>query len=109
MLRSYMILVARRLTTRTSGTKRNETGEEIEGVAVEDGLKERVIWTIRALIAALMRHHMVGDILHRERGVGMEGLAVVDRDKEGRLVIDKEGIEERREEETEEEEGRRMC
>lgn len=55
-------------------------------------LKKRVMWTISALIAASARHLMLEEIV---RGHGeMEELVLVDREGEGRLVMDKEGMRE---------------
>lgn len=63
------------------------TGEDVD---IAGGLKMRVMWTISSLIAASARHFMLEEIVrdHHE----MESLLLVDRDGEGTVVMDKEGI-----------------
>ncbi|KMZ62589.1 hypothetical protein ZOSMA_450G00010 [Zostera marina] len=93
-LRSCVILASRRMW---SGGESAEIGEE-EAVAVEEGLKERVIWTIGALIAASSRHHMVKELVKGGIGEGMEEVEVRDRDGEGVVIIETDGIQEWRDE-----------
>ncbi|CAK7347120.1 unnamed protein product [Dovyalis caffra] len=59
------------------------------------GLKTRVVWTISALIAASARHYLLHDVVkeHRE----MEKLVLVDREGEGTVAMEKEGLKECRE------------
>lgn len=54
------------------------------------GLKTRVVWTISALIAASARHYLLNDVVkgHKE----MEMLVLKDREGEGTVVMDKEGL-----------------
>lgn len=65
------------------------TGEDVD---IAGGLKMRVMWTISSLIAASARHFMLEEIVrdHHE----MESLLLVDRDGEGTVVMEKEGIRE---------------
>ncbi|KAF9682533.1 hypothetical protein SADUNF_Sadunf05G0118900 [Salix dunnii] len=60
------------------------------------GLKTRVVWTISALIAASARHYLLNDVVkeHWE----MERLVLVDREGEGTVAMEKEGLRECREE-----------
>lgn len=73
------------------GFKSGSTATE-EDVDIAGGLKMRVMWTISSLIAASARHFMLKEIVgdHHE----MESLLLVDRDGEGTVVMDKEGMRE---------------
>ncbi|XP_010269221.1 PREDICTED: F-box protein At1g22220-like [Nelumbo nucifera] len=66
------------------------------------GLKLRVVWTISALIAASARHYLLRDVIREHRE--MESLVLKDREEEGTMVMDKEGLREFREAAVEEEE-----
>lgn len=63
------------------------------------GLKTRVVWTISTLIAASARHFLLKEVVkgHRE----MERVTLKDREGEGTVVMEKEGLRECREEECE--------
>lgn len=56
------------------------------------GLKTRVMWTISALIAASVRHFLLREVIrdHNE----MEELVLTDREGEGVVVVDKQGLRE---------------
>ncbi|KAJ9146418.1 hypothetical protein P3X46_028687 [Hevea brasiliensis] len=56
------------------------------------GLKARVVWTISALIAASARHYLLKEVVkeHEE----MERLELKDKETEGIVVMDKEGLRE---------------
>lgn len=77
------------------GFKSGSTMAE-EEADIAGGLKMRVMWTISSLIAASARHFMLEEIVrdHHE----MESLLLVDRDGEGTVVMDKEGMRECRSE-----------
>lgn len=72
---------------------------EEEEQAAATGLKERVIWTIGALIAASARHHMVREVVLGEKGEEMDELVVADRDREGVVMMAREGLGEWRKDE----------
>lgn len=55
----------------------------------------RVVWTISALIAASARHFMVVDVV-KEQG-SLSHLVVCDRENEGTVIMDKDGLREFRE------------
>ncbi|KAL6962703.1 hypothetical protein U1Q18_037662 [Sarracenia purpurea var. burkii] len=59
------------------------------------GLKMRVVWTISALIAASARHYMLKEVV-KEHGE-LERLVVRDREEEGTVVMEKDGLRECRE------------
>ncbi|GMI77215.1 auxin up-regulated f-box protein 1 [Hibiscus trionum] len=58
-------------------------------------LKTRVMWTISALIAASVRHFLLREVVREHNGV--EELVITDRDGEGVVVVEKEGMREWRE------------
>ncbi|KAJ6774364.1 hypothetical protein OIU79_017715 [Salix purpurea] len=88
-LKSCVILAFRR----AANPEGNSAGAEIDFTG---GLKTRVVWTISALIAASARHYLLNDVVkeHRE----MERLVLVDREGEGTVAMEKEGLRECREE-----------
>ncbi|KAG5222892.1 F-box protein [Salix suchowensis] len=88
-LKSCVILGFRR----AANPEGNSAGAEIDFTG---GLKTRVVWTISALIAASARHYLLNDVVkeHRE----MERLVLVDREGEGTVAMEKEGLRECREE-----------
>ncbi|XP_061973436.1 F-box protein AUF2-like isoform X2 [Populus nigra] len=88
-LRSCVILGFRRV----ANPEGNSADEEIDFTG---GLKTRVVWAISALIAASARHYLLNDVVkeHRE----MERLVLVDREGEGTVAMEKEGLRECREE-----------
>ncbi|PIN22415.1 hypothetical protein CDL12_04875 [Handroanthus impetiginosus] len=59
------------------------------------GLKMRVVWTISALIAASARHYMMADVVNEQHF--LSHLVVNDRENEGVVIMDKEGLREFRE------------
>lgn len=59
------------------------------------GLKMRVVWTISALIAASARHYMAADVVDEQRL--LSHLIVSDRENEGMMIMDKDGLREFRE------------
>lgn len=59
------------------------------------GLKMRVVWTISALIAASARHYMAADVINEQHF--LSHLIVCDRENEGTVVMDKDGLREFRE------------
>ncbi|XP_057794591.1 F-box protein AUF2-like [Salvia miltiorrhiza] len=59
------------------------------------GMKTRVVWTISALIAASARHHMAADVVDEQRL--LSHLVVSDREGEGAMIMDKDGLREFRE------------
>ncbi|KAJ6730373.1 hypothetical protein OIU85_021195 [Salix viminalis] len=75
---------------------RREANSENAEIDFAGGLKTRVVWTISALIAASARHYLLNDVVkeHRE----MERLVLVDREGEGTVAMEKEGLRECREE-----------
>ncbi|KAK9930559.1 hypothetical protein M0R45_027594 [Rubus argutus] len=60
------------------------------------GLKVRVVWTISALIAASARHYLLKEVVREQSG--LECLVLRDREGEGTVVMEKEGLRECREE-----------
>lgn len=71
------------------------------------GLKMRVIWTISALIAASARHYMIKDVVKDHAQISR--LVVRDREGEGTVVMNMDGLREcsvKGEEDEAEEEGR---
>nr|XP_011464592.1 PREDICTED: LOW QUALITY PROTEIN: F-box protein At1g22220 [Fragaria vesca subsp. vesca] len=74
------------------------------------GLKVRVVWTISALIAASARHYLLKEVVREQ--TGLECLVLRDREAEGAVVMEKDGLRECREEGEEvgdEEEGLDRC
>ncbi|XP_065848251.1 F-box protein AUF2-like [Euphorbia lathyris] len=60
------------------------------------GLKARVVWTISALIAASARHYLLKDVVKQHEE--MEILVLKDKEEEGTVVMEKEGLRECRKE-----------
>lgn len=60
------------------------------------GLKVRVVWTISALIAASARHYLLKEVVREQSG--LECLVLRDREGEGTVVMEMEGLRECREE-----------
>ncbi|KAL3845816.1 hypothetical protein ACJIZ3_003219 [Penstemon smallii] len=58
-------------------------------------LKARVVWTISALIAASARHYMIRDVIEEQNF--LSNLLVTDRENEGTVVMDEDGLREFRE------------
>lgn len=56
------------------------------------GLKTRVMWTISALIAASVRHFLLREVVRDHNGI--EELVLTDREEEGVVVVDKQGLRE---------------
>ncbi|KAB2023784.1 hypothetical protein ES319_D06G043000v1 [Gossypium barbadense] len=79
------------------------------------GLKRRVMWTISALMAASVRHFLLREVVREHKG--MEELVITDREGEGEVVMEEQGLREWREareshvrvEEEEEERGRTVV
>ncbi|XVF39497.1 hypothetical protein PTKIN_Ptkin01aG0039300 [Pterospermum kingtungense] len=59
------------------------------------GLKTRVMWTISALIAASVRHFLLREVVRDHNGI--EELVLTDREEEGVVTADKQGLREWRE------------
>ncbi|KAH6759005.1 hypothetical protein C2S51_019240 [Perilla frutescens var. frutescens] len=59
------------------------------------GLKMRVVWTISALIAASARHYMAADVIDEQHL--LSHLIVCDRESEGTVIMDKDGLRDFRE------------
>ncbi|KAK4428526.1 F-box protein [Sesamum alatum] len=76
------------LAFRNSGDSSNDN-------AGGGGLKMRVVWTISALIAASARHYMMADVVNEQHS--LSHLVVNDRDNEGTVIMDKDGMREFRE------------
>ncbi|KAJ4840330.1 hypothetical protein Tsubulata_023744 [Turnera subulata] len=68
---------------------------EAESADFTGGLKTRVVWTISALIAASARHYLLNDVVRDH--VEMERLVLGDREGEGTVVMEREGLRECRE------------
>jgi|UniRef100_A0A2N9EYB1 hypothetical protein len=68
--------------------------EDLGDVDFAGGLKLRVVWTISALIAASARHYLLKEVV--EENKELETLILRDREGEGTLVMDKEGLSELR-------------
>jgi hypothetical protein len=64
-------------------------------VGFAGGLKLRVVWTINALIAASARHHLLREVVKEQKQ--LERLVLRDKDGEGTVVMDKDGLREFRE------------
>ncbi|WCJ44500.1 F-box family protein [Euphorbia peplus] len=60
------------------------------------GLKARVVWTISALIAASARHYLLRDVVKQHEE--MERLVLRDKEEEGTVVMEAEGLRECRKE-----------
>ena len=58
------------------------------------GLKLRVVWTISALIAASARHYLLRELVEEHEEI--EKLVLTDKEGEGTLVMNKEGLAELR-------------
>ncbi|PRQ21463.1 putative F-box domain-containing protein [Rosa chinensis] len=90
-----------------------ETPSQVTAGAEPDltgGLKVRVVWTISALIAASARHYLLKEVVREQSG--LECLVLRDREAEGTVVMEKEGLRECREEGEEfadEDEGLDRC
>ncbi|CAL5332824.1 unnamed protein product [Camellia sinensis] len=82
-------------------------GREVDLGGGGGGLKMRVVWTISALIAASARHYMMKEVV-KEHGE-MERLVARDREEEGTVVMEKEGLRECRDKCEEEEEEGQVC
>nr|XP_034914988.1 F-box protein At1g22220-like isoform X3 [Populus alba] len=88
-LKSCVVLGFRRV----ADSERNNAEVEIDFAG---GLKTRVVWTISALIAASARHYLLNDVVKEHREI--ERLVLVDREGEGTVAMEKEGLRECREE-----------
>ncbi|CAI9763890.1 unnamed protein product [Fraxinus pennsylvanica] len=62
------------------------------GAGAGGGLKMRVVWTISALIAASARHYMMLDVISEQNH--LTNLIVNDRENEGTVIVDKDGLKE---------------
>ncbi|KAF8411485.1 hypothetical protein HHK36_004037 [Tetracentron sinense] len=95
-LKSCVIFAVRTIGESTD----EESGDEIDFYGDGGGgLKLRVVWTISALIAASVRHYLLKDVIRDHREI--ESLVLRDREGEGKVVMDKEGLKEFREGEEE--------
>lgn len=90
-----------RCVTESNLSSEEEEEEEEEGEETEfaGGLKDRVVWTISALIAASARHFLLKEVVREHKE--MEKLVLSDKEEEGTLVMDRDGLKECREEEEE--------
>ncbi|PPS13963.1 hypothetical protein GOBAR_AA06618 [Gossypium barbadense] len=59
------------------------------------GLKRRMMWTISALMAASVRHFLLREVVREHKG--MEELVITDREGEGEVVMEEQGLREWRE------------
>ncbi|KAH7850507.1 hypothetical protein Vadar_034080 [Vaccinium darrowii] len=83
---------------RTAATAGGVGGGDLVG----GGLKMRVVWTITALIAASTRHYyMVKEVVKEQEA--LERLVVRDKEEEGTVVMERDGLKECRESWEEEE------
>ncbi|OMO89786.1 hypothetical protein CCACVL1_07629 [Corchorus capsularis] len=96
-----------------TGNNGNNVNHEAEFAG---GLKTRVMWTISSLIAASVRHFLLREVVTEHEG--LEKLVLTDREGEGEVVVEKQGLKEwreargshvREEEEKEEERGRTVV
>lgn len=65
-------------------------------VGFAGGLKLRVVWTINALVEASSRHYLLREVVKQQ--TQLERLVLRDKDGEGTVVMDKDGLREFREE-----------
>ncbi|CAI9777961.1 unnamed protein product [Fraxinus pennsylvanica] len=72
----------------------NNNGGADVGLGAGGGLKMRVVWTISALIAASARHYMMLDVISEQNH--LTNLIVNDRENEGTVIVDKDGLQEGR-------------
>ncbi|CAA2992624.1 F-box protein At1g22220-like [Olea europaea var. sylvestris] len=63
-----------------------------DGDGAGGGLKMRVVWTISVLIAASARHYMMLDVISEQNH--LTNLIVNDRENEGSVKLDKDGLKE---------------
>ncbi|XP_058085713.1 F-box protein AUF1-like [Magnolia sinica] len=89
------VILGIREIAEASETDDGGEADEIDFYGERGGLKLRVVWTISALIAASARHYLLNDVIREHEE--MEGLVLRDRDGEGVVVMDKEGLREFRE------------
>ncbi|PIA51821.1 hypothetical protein AQUCO_01000003v1 [Aquilegia coerulea] len=95
-LKGCVILAIRSIET-NGGDCNNEDDVEIDfnGENGGGGLKLRVVWTISALIAASARHYLLREVIKEHKEI--ESLVLKDREGEGTVVMDKQGLTEFRE------------
>ncbi|KAL7154705.1 hypothetical protein ABFS83_03G019200 [Erythranthe nasuta] len=72
----------------------DSTAADSGGAGGGGGLKMRVVWTISALIAASARHFMISEVVREQHSLSR--LVVYDRDNEGTVIMDKDGLTESR-------------
>ncbi|XP_041017090.1 F-box protein At1g22220 [Juglans microcarpa x Juglans regia] len=89
-LRSCIIFGFREI--RTSQSPMTRIPADFFDVDFAGGLKLRVVWTISALIAASARHYLLKEVV-KEHGE-LERVVLKDREGEGTVVMDKEGLRE---------------
>lgn len=87
-LKSCVIIGFKSVSTAATSETPGEGGE----MDIAGGLKTRVMWTISALIAASARHFMLEDVVREHEE--MERLVLTDREGEGTVVMDKQGMRE---------------
>ncbi|XP_059460889.1 F-box protein AUF1 [Corylus avellana] len=90
-LRSCVIFGFRELRSSQPSQISADFGE----VGFAGGLKLRVVWTISALVAASARHHLLREVVKEQKQ--LERLVLRDKDGEGTVVMDKDGLREFRE------------
>ncbi|CAA2994487.1 F-box protein At1g22220-like [Olea europaea var. sylvestris] len=92
-LKSCVILGFRNSVTGSEGMLDfNDNDGAGAGLGAGGGLKMRVVWTISALIAASARHYMMLDVISEQNH--LTNLIVNDRENEGTVIVDKDGLQE---------------
>lgn len=89
-LKNCVILAFRDIKASTS----TQTPAEFADFDFAGGLKLRVVWTISALIAASARHYLLRELVEEHEEI--EKLVLTDKEGEGTLVMNKEGLAELR-------------
>ncbi|KAM3688342.1 hypothetical protein ACJW31_10G142300 [Castanea mollissima] len=89
-LKNCVILAFRDIRASTS----TQIPAEFADFDFADGLKLRVVWTISALIAASARHYLLRELVEEHEEI--EKLVLRDKEGEGTLVMNKEGLAELR-------------
>ncbi|XP_062164289.1 F-box protein AUF2 [Alnus glutinosa] len=90
-LRSCVIFGFRELRSSPPSQIPADFGE----VGFAGGLKLRVVWTISALVEASSRHYLLREVVKEQ--TQLERLVLRDKDGEGTVVMDKDGLREFRE------------
>ncbi|KAF5192335.1 F-box protein [Thalictrum thalictroides] len=93
-LKSCVILAIRSIEMNGEDCNNGDDDVEIDfnGDNGGGGLKLRVVWTISALIAASARHYLLREVIKEHKEI--ESLVLNDREGEGTVVMDKQGLKE---------------